>query len=98
MEKRKDLTLMPLSSDNKCLGVMKKVAEVEQGVIRNDSVWDKVFFRKIQEKLGGRVKVCNMGHVVSTCFRVLSRKFVHIIGRDYGRCTNHRFPAVVTTT
>ena len=38
-------------------GVASKVAEVEAGVVKNDTVWDKVFFRKIQDKLGGRVKV-----------------------------------------
>eukprot|EP00116_Pleurobrachia_bachei_P004989 sb/3465251/ len=42
-------------------GVASKVSEVEAGVVKNDTVWDKVFFRKIQDKLGGRVKVVMSG-------------------------------------
>lgn len=49
-----------------------KVAEVESGIIRNDSVWDTLFFKKIQDKLGGRVKVSaviyNTSENISLCF------------------------------
>ena len=37
--------------------VKSKLADVENGVIRKNTIWDTLFFGKIQEKLGGRVKV-----------------------------------------
>ncbi|XP_066572975.1 long-chain-fatty-acid--CoA ligase 6 isoform X2 [Amia ocellicauda] len=39
----------------------RKSAEVLSGVIRSDSVWDKIFFRKIQDSLGGRVRMIVTG-------------------------------------
>uniref|UniRef100_A0A8C2ZJM3 Long-chain-fatty-acid--CoA ligase n=1 Tax=Cyclopterus lumpus TaxID=8103 RepID=A0A8C2ZJM3_CYCLU len=41
--------------------VQRKFAEVKQGIIRNDSVWDKLIFHKVQESLGGRVRVMVTG-------------------------------------
>ncbi|KAL5250239.1 hypothetical protein ACHWQZ_G016089 [Mnemiopsis leidyi] len=41
--------------------VSSKVSEVENGIIRKDTIWDRLFFAKIQEKLGGRVKVIMSG-------------------------------------
>ncbi|XP_053548716.1 long-chain-fatty-acid--CoA ligase 5 [Bombina bombina] len=35
----------------------RKFAEVKEGIIRNDSIWDKFIFKKVQETMGGRVRV-----------------------------------------
>ncbi|XP_076855443.1 long-chain-fatty-acid--CoA ligase 5 isoform X3 [Brachyhypopomus gauderio] len=39
----------------------RKHVEVKQGIIRNDSLWDRLIFRKVQESLGGRVRVVVTG-------------------------------------
>uniref|UniRef100_A0A7N8XVS0 Long-chain-fatty-acid--CoA ligase n=1 Tax=Mastacembelus armatus TaxID=205130 RepID=A0A7N8XVS0_9TELE len=41
--------------------VQRKHAEVSQGIIRNNSIWDKLIFHKVQESLGGRVRVMVTG-------------------------------------
>jgi len=38
------------------LAMRAKRAELARGIIRNDSVWDKLVFRKIQASLGGRLR------------------------------------------
>ncbi|KAM8837260.1 long-chain-fatty-acid--CoA ligase 5 [Spinachia spinachia] len=43
------------------LAVERKFAEVKEGIIRNNSVWDKLIFNKVQESLGGRVRVMVTG-------------------------------------
>ncbi|XP_010773916.1 long-chain-fatty-acid--CoA ligase 5 isoform X2 [Notothenia coriiceps] len=37
--------------------VERKFAEVKQGIVRKNSIWDKLIFHKVQESLGGRVRV-----------------------------------------
>uniref|UniRef100_A0A8B9G3Q5 Arachidonate--CoA ligase n=1 Tax=Amazona collaria TaxID=241587 RepID=A0A8B9G3Q5_9PSIT len=39
----------------------RKKAEVRKGIIRNDSLWDKLFFNKIQASLGGCVRMIVTG-------------------------------------
>ncbi|KAK7144096.1 hypothetical protein R3I93_015066 [Phoxinus phoxinus] len=39
----------------------RKGSEVSRGVIRCDSVWDKIFFHKIQASLGGRLRMIITG-------------------------------------
>ncbi|NWY24866.1 ACSL5 ligase, partial [Pheucticus melanocephalus] len=41
--------------------VFMKTAEIKQGIIRNDSIWDKLVFKKIQENMGGRVRIMVTG-------------------------------------
>uniref|UniRef100_A0A8C7M8M2 Arachidonate--CoA ligase n=1 Tax=Oncorhynchus kisutch TaxID=8019 RepID=A0A8C7M8M2_ONCKI len=41
--------------------INRKLAEVKEGVIRKDSIWDKLIFHKVQESLGGRVRVMVTG-------------------------------------
>ncbi|KAG8579007.1 hypothetical protein GDO81_010684 [Engystomops pustulosus] len=39
----------------------RKEAEVRRGVIRNNSLWDKLLFNKVQASLGGRVRMIVTG-------------------------------------
>ncbi|KAK2827466.1 hypothetical protein Q7C36_018392 [Tachysurus vachellii] len=39
----------------------KKGEEVSCGIIRNDSIWDKIFFSKIQASLGGKLRMVITG-------------------------------------
>ncbi|XP_061606749.1 long-chain-fatty-acid--CoA ligase 6 isoform X4 [Phyllopteryx taeniolatus] len=39
----------------------RKGAEVSSGIIRSNSVWDKIFFSKIQASLGGRLRMIITG-------------------------------------
>eukprot|EP00064_Thunnus_orientalis_P010866 superscaffoldBa00001514_g10895 len=41
--------------------VERKYAEVKEGIIRNNSIWDKLIFHKVQESLGGRVRIMVTG-------------------------------------
>ncbi|KAK2820668.1 hypothetical protein Q5P01_023627 [Channa striata] len=41
--------------------VERKYAEVKEGIIRNNSIWDRLIFHKLQESLGGRVRVMVTG-------------------------------------
>lgn len=36
--------------------VASKMSEVQRGIIRRDSIWDKLVFSKVQQSLGGRVR------------------------------------------
>ncbi|XP_018115650.1 acyl-CoA synthetase long chain family member 1 protein L homeolog isoform X1 [Xenopus laevis] len=39
----------------------RKEAELRSGIIRNDSFWDKIIFHKVQESLGGKVRLMVTG-------------------------------------
>ncbi|KAI3365505.1 hypothetical protein L3Q82_010582, partial [Scortum barcoo] len=41
--------------------VERKFAEVREGIIRKNSLWDKLIFQKVQESLGGQVRVMVTG-------------------------------------
>ncbi|MBN3281942.1 ACSL5 ligase, partial [Polyodon spathula] len=41
--------------------VNRKFSEVKQGISRNDSIWDKLIFHKVQGTMGGRVRVMVTG-------------------------------------
>ncbi|XP_078420875.1 long-chain-fatty-acid--CoA ligase 5 isoform X2 [Cetorhinus maximus] len=41
--------------------ISNKEAEVSRGIIRNDSLWDKLIFNKVQATMGGRVRVVVTG-------------------------------------
>ncbi|NXQ48009.1 ACSL5 ligase, partial [Catharus fuscescens] len=41
--------------------VFMKMAEIKQGIIRNDSIWDKLVFKKVQETMGGKVRIMVTG-------------------------------------
>ncbi|KFQ92261.1 Long-chain-fatty-acid--CoA ligase 5 [Nipponia nippon] len=41
--------------------VIMKMAEIKQGIIRNDSIWDQLIFKKVQETMGGRMRIMVTG-------------------------------------
>ncbi|XP_028331447.1 long-chain-fatty-acid--CoA ligase 5 [Gouania willdenowi] len=41
--------------------VERKYGEVKEGIVRKNSIWDKLIFHKIQESFGGRVRVMVTG-------------------------------------
>ncbi|XP_005048837.1 PREDICTED: long-chain-fatty-acid--CoA ligase 5 [Ficedula albicollis] len=41
--------------------VFMKTAEMKQGIVRNDSIWDKLVFKKAQEAMGGKVRIMVTG-------------------------------------
>ncbi|KAF1449324.1 Long-chain-fatty-acid--CoA ligase 5, partial [Spheniscus demersus] len=41
--------------------VTVKMSEIKQGIIRNDSIWDQLIFKKVQETMGGRVRIMVTG-------------------------------------
>ncbi|NXV97871.1 long-chain-fatty-acid--CoA ligase 5 [Calonectris borealis] len=41
--------------------VIMKMAEIKQGIIRNDSIWDQLIFKKVQETMGGKVRIMVTG-------------------------------------
>ncbi|KAK3090796.1 hypothetical protein FSP39_014728 [Pinctada imbricata] len=43
------------------MALKSKKSELERGIIRKDSFWDRLVFKKIQEGLGGRVKLITTG-------------------------------------
>ncbi|XP_077426928.1 long-chain-fatty-acid--CoA ligase 1a isoform X2 [Vanacampus margaritifer] len=43
------------------LAFRRKQSELNSGVIRRDSIWDKIIFRKVQASLGGRVRLMLTG-------------------------------------
>ncbi|XP_065779398.1 long-chain-fatty-acid--CoA ligase 5 isoform X1 [Muntiacus reevesi] len=43
------------------LAVASKLSEMKKGIIRRDSLWDKLIFRKIQENLGGNIRLMVTG-------------------------------------
>ncbi|KAJ8022903.1 Long-chain-fatty-acid--CoA ligase 1 [Holothuria leucospilota] len=38
-----------------------KKADLEKGIIRNDTIWDKLVFSKIQERMGGQIEIMFSG-------------------------------------
>ncbi|ERE78297.1 long-chain-fatty-acid--CoA ligase 5-like protein [Cricetulus griseus] len=51
----------PLKKFLLSLAIMSKFNEVKNGIIRRDSLWDKLVFSKIQNSLGGKVRVMITG-------------------------------------
>ncbi|XP_019718041.1 long-chain-fatty-acid--CoA ligase 1a isoform X1 [Hippocampus comes] len=43
------------------LAFRRKLSELNSGVVRRDSIWDKLIFKKVQASLGGRVRLMLTG-------------------------------------
>ncbi|GFN86278.1 long-chain-fatty-acid--coa ligase 5 [Plakobranchus ocellatus] len=43
------------------MAINSKTKELKRGVIRNNSIWDKIVFKAVQAALGGRVRVITTG-------------------------------------
>uniref|UniRef100_A0A087XKL3 long-chain-fatty-acid--CoA ligase n=2 Tax=Poecilia formosa TaxID=48698 RepID=A0A087XKL3_POEFO len=43
------------------LAYRRKQAEIEKGIVRTDSIWDRLIFRKVQASLGGHVRIMVTG-------------------------------------
>ena len=43
------------------LAIRDKVSDLKSGEIGKNTIWDKLVFKKIQEGLGGRVRICFIG-------------------------------------
>nr|XP_020635514.1 long-chain-fatty-acid--CoA ligase 5 [Pogona vitticeps]XP_020635515.1 long-chain-fatty-acid--CoA ligase 5 [Pogona vitticeps]XP_020635516.1 long-chain-fatty-acid--CoA ligase 5 [Pogona vitticeps] len=43
------------------VAVARKHAEVKEGILRNSSIWDKLVFNKVQEIMGGKVRIVITG-------------------------------------
>ncbi|KAH0623748.1 hypothetical protein JD844_006845 [Phrynosoma platyrhinos] len=43
------------------IAVARKYAEVKQGILRNTSIWDKLVFKKVQDIMGGKVRIVVTG-------------------------------------
>ncbi|XP_061175282.1 long-chain-fatty-acid--CoA ligase 1-like isoform X2 [Saccostrea echinata] len=55
------------------MAIASKENELKKSIIRNDSIWDKVVFKKIQAGLGGKVKLITTGSAP------LSPKVLHFL-------------------
>lgn len=79
------------------LAYSRKLAHVQQGVIQNDSLWDRLLFNRFQAELGGQLKLTFTGSApISTeCLEACRVAFGCHILEGYGQteCT-----AMATTT
>ena len=43
------------------LAIFFKTREMNQCIYRRDSIWDRLVFKKLQDQMGGRVRICATG-------------------------------------
>ena len=67
-----------------------KEAELKRGIIRNNSIWDKLVFSKVQSTLGGRVKMVVTGAapISKQCLTFLRCAFGCPVIEGYGQTEN----------
>jgi long-chain acyl-CoA synthetase len=74
------------------VAVFFKTLEMKMGIYRRDSIWDRLVFRKLQEQIGGRVRVCATGSApldagMTTAMRAALGCYVSVLGNlqiEYG--------------
>ncbi|XP_025107943.1 LOW QUALITY PROTEIN: long-chain-fatty-acid--CoA ligase 5-like [Pomacea canaliculata] len=68
-----------------------KTAEVKQGIIRNNTIWDKIVFGKVQKLLGGRARIILTGSapIAASVFDFIRCAFGCFVMEGYGQteCT-----------
>ncbi|XP_048758010.2 long-chain-fatty-acid--CoA ligase 1-like isoform X2 [Ostrea edulis] len=64
-----------------------KSREVERGIVRKNSIWDKLVFGKVQNLLGGRVKIVITGSapLEAKVFRFIRASFGCVVMEGYGQ-------------
>jgi len=69
------------------MALKSKVAEVEAGICRKDSIWDKIVFKKVQALLGGNVTMAVTGAapIAPEILNVLRAAFGCCIVEGYGQ-------------
>lgn len=43
------------------MALNSKTAELKKGIVRKNTIWDTLIFRKVQEGMGGRVRLMVVG-------------------------------------
>lgn len=43
------------------MGMRAKETEIKKSIVRNNSIWDKIVFKKIQDSMGGRLRLMLVG-------------------------------------
>lgn len=43
------------------MGMRSKEAEIKKSIVRSNSIWDRIAFRKIQDSMGGRLRLMVVG-------------------------------------
>lgn len=64
-----------------------KEAEVLKGIVRNNSIWDKIVFKKVQQSLGGRVRfiITGAAPISTKVLQFLRSAFGCIVLEGYGQ-------------
>ncbi|XP_062575832.1 long-chain-fatty-acid--CoA ligase 1-like isoform X2 [Saccostrea cucullata] len=67
--------------------VAAKSQEVESGIVRKNSIWDKLLFGKVQKLLGGRVKIVITGSapLEAKVFKFIRAAFGCVVMEGYGQ-------------
>lgn len=62
------------------MALNSKESEIRRGIIRRNSLWDKLIFRKIQEGFGGQLRLMVREIIWDECVEVWIYVFFQVIG------------------